>query len=355
MTNEETVMRRAMSCTCFIIPADVLARLAGDKKLPPDTRKALVDSARISDAMRKLRVQNTLLSAVAQDINHGFGVQVAPVPKVLVDDCNKKQLLPGTPVASPKTSKDKTAQRAFVEATSVARFYKQVFGRNSVDDAGLTLLSSVHFGVNYNNAFWNGQQMVYGDGDGKVFTDFTGGNDVIGHELTHGVTQYSLQLAYTGDAGGLNESVSDCFGSMFRQWEANQDVTKADWLIGSDLMGAAAKAKGYTCLRDMSNPASKKALAAQPAKYSQLTPGMDPHYTSGPPNLAFYTACMKQGGKSWDRIGQVWYAALTTSGVNPTMTMPQFAARTRQVATQLYPKEPTVTAAVDAGWKAVGL
>ena len=348
-------MRRAMSCACFIIPADVLTRLAGDKKLPPETRKALMDSARISDAMRSVRTQNSLLSAVTQSMGHGLGQVVAAAPKVSVDDCKNKSNLPGTPLASPKSSKDKTAQRAFNETSSVAKFYKDVFNRNSVDNAGLTLLSSIHYGVNYNNAFWNGQQMVYGDGDGKIFTDFTGGNDVIGHELTHGVTQNSLQLDYSGDAGGLNESMSDCFGSMFRQWEAKQDVTKADWLIGSDLMGPTAKAKGYTCLRDMANPANKKALAAQPTQYSQLTPGMDPHYTSGPPNLAFYTACMKQGGKSWERIGQVWYAALTTSGAKPTMTMPQFAARTRQLATQLYPQQPTVVAAVDAGWKAVGL
>jgi len=348
-------MPRALSCRCFIIPSDVLTRLAGDKKLPPETRKALMDSARVSDAWRNVRTHNALLSSLTQGMEQGLAPVLASKPKVNVDNCQNQSNLPGVPVASPRTSKDKTIQRAFTETTAVARFYKQVFKRNSIDNAGLTLLSSVHYGANYNNAFWNGHQMVYGNGDGKVFVDFTGSNDVIGHELTHGVTQYSLQLGYTGDAGGLNESMSDCFGTMFRQWEAGQDVTQADWLIGSTLMGPVAKSKGYTCLRDMANPASKKALAAQPTQYSQLTPGMDPHYTSGPPNLAFYTACMKQGGKSWERVGQVWYAAMTTSGPKPGMTMPQFAARTRQLATQLYPQQPGVAAAIDAGWKAVGL
>src|SRR5437763_1654500 len=83
-----------------------------------------------------------------------------------------------------------------------------------------------------------------GDGDNSIFVDFTQGNDVIGHELTHGVTQHSLQLDYSDDAGGLNESMSDCFGSMFRQWQANQDAGNADWLIGSDIMGPTARDRG---------------------------------------------------------------------------------------------------------------
>src|SRR5678816_1031186 len=110
----------------------------------------------------------------------------------------------------------------------------------------MTMISSIHYGVRYNNAFWNGSQMTYGDGDGSIFLDFSNANDVIGHELTHGVTQYSLQLNYTNDAGGLNESLSDCFGSMFRQWEENQTVKQADWLIGKDIMGPSAIESGYT-------------------------------------------------------------------------------------------------------------
>jgi Zn-dependent metalloprotease len=126
-------------------------------------------------------------------------------------------------------------------------------------------------------------------------------------------------------------------------------------LIGADIMGPTAKAKGFQCLRDMSNPAAKHCLAPQPTKYSQLKPGMDPHYTSGPPNLAFYTACAALGGKSWERIGQVWYRVMTGFGASPNMKMAMFAARTRQVAAQLYSGQPAVAAAVDKGWKQVGL
>src|SRR5207253_1079115 len=202
---------------------------------------------------------------------------VAAAPAVTVFDCNHGQTLPGAQVLNPATSPDATAKRAFGETTSVAAFYSQVFGRNSIDGAGMTLISSIHYGTNYNNAFWNGAQMTYGDGDASIFVDFTKSNDVIGHELTHGVTQHSLGLNYTNEAGGLNESMSDCFGSMFRQWEAKQNVNQADWLIGKDIMGPAALQRGFTCLRDMANPAAKHCLAPQPTKFSQYKPGMDPH------------------------------------------------------------------------------
>jgi Zn-dependent metalloprotease len=341
-------------CTCCIVPKEVLDRLSHDKTLTQEQRKAMVDTARVSDALRNVRVQAGLLTNVSQSIGAHLAT-LAAAPKVTVYDCKQTQTLPGTPVPKPKASTDATCKRAFNETTKVARFYKQVFKRNSIDNAGMTMMSSVHYGVKFNNAMWNGTQMVYGDGDSKIFVDFTKGNDVIGHELTHGVTQHSLQLGYSDDAGGLNESVSDCFGSMFRQWEASQTVGAADWLIGKDIMGSVAKAKGYTCLRNMANPADKKALAPQPTKYSQITPGMDPHYSSGPPNLAFCVACQTAGGKSWETVGQVWYAVLTSSGPHPTMKMKDFANRTRQVAGQMFGTKPAVGVAIDKGWKSVGL
>ena len=343
-----------MHCNCQIVPKDVIDRLAGDKQLSAELRKALSHTALVSDEIRKLRVQAGALTNAVQVIG-AHVVELAASPNVTVYDCKSTQNLPGAPVAAPDKSPDPTAKRAFGETKRVAEFYKTIFDRNSIDNAGMTMMSSIHYGVKFNNALWAGSQMVYGDGDGEIFVDFTNGNDVIGHELTHGVTQHTLQLAYNDDAGGLNESLSDCFGSMFRQWEASQDVNSADWLIGSDIMGPTAKARGFKSLRNMANPADTLCLAPQPTLYSQLHPGMDPHYTSGPPNLAFYVTCKEAGGKSWEKIGQVWYTALTSSGRHPHMKMTDFANRTRQVASQKYPADTSVAAAVNKGWKQVGL
>ena len=197
--------------------------------------------------------------------------------------------------------------------------------------------------------------MTYGDGDGQIFVDFTLGNDVIGHELTHGVTQYSAGFSYSNEAGGLNESMSDVFGSMFRQWQAGQDVNSADWLIGSNIMGPVARTRGFTCLRDMANPAAAHCLAPQPTTFSQYHAGMDPHYSSGIPNFAFFKAAKASGGHSWEKVGRIWYKALTGFPPSPTMLMSQFANRTRSLCQSMFPGDAAVTNAVTNAWSAVGL
>ena len=343
-----------MACTCHIVPQDVLRRLAEDRSLDAAQRKAFADTAKIDIEFRKLRAQAARLSRAAEAIAGPAAREAAP-PTISIYTCNHTQTLPGTPINNPGGSTDPTAKRVYLETVALAEFYQTVFGRNSIDGAGMALISSIHYGVKYNNAFWNGSQMTYGDGDGAIFVDFSAGNDVIGHELTHGVTQHTLKLGYSGDAGGLNESISDCFGSMFRQWQAGQTAGQADWFIGKDIMGPAAIAKGLICLRDMANPAAAHCLAPQPTQYSQITPGMDPHYSSGPPNLAFCVACKAAGGKSWETVGQVWYRSLTGFGPSPNLKMKAFANRTRAVVAQLYPGNAALAAAVDGGWKHVGL
>lgn len=347
------------TCKCFIVPQSVLERLSKDKKLSAEEQKSFADAAQLSKEVRKMRISNGKLSTLSQSIlptsfTVAAAAAVAP-PAVSVFNCNNGTSLPGTPVVNPGSSADATAKRTFTETTEVAKFYKTLFGRNSIDNANMTLLSSIHYSVKYNNAFWDGTQMTYGDGDGNIFVDFTKSNDVIAHELTHGVTQFSANLNYTNEAGGLNESMSDVFGSMFRQWRANQTVSAADWLIGKDIMGPGAIARGFTCLRDMSKPNASHCLAPQPIKFSQYRPGMDPHESSGIPNFAFYKAATAIGGKSWEKAGKIWYQALTGFAPSPSLKMSKFAKRTRDLAKSLFPSDPTVFTAVDKAWKAVGL
>lgn len=342
----------ACPCGCQIVPNKVLRRLAEEADLSEQVRRQMVDTALVDLEVRKLRAQALQLARVSGAIAPVAAMALAPAPSVTVYDCQHGQTLPGAPIGHPEDSADASARRTFTETRAVADFYKQVFNRNSIDGAGMTLLSSIHFGSGYNNAQWNGAQMIYGDGDGSIFLDFTLGNDVIGHELTHGVTQHTLQLVYANESGGLNESLSDVFGSMFRQWRAGQAVTAADWLIGKDIMGPAALAKGYTCLRDMANPAGAHCLAPQISHYRDYQPGMDPHESSGVANFAFYTAAIAIGGHSWDRLGQVWYKAMTGNGAKPNLKMAAFANLTRQAAGALF---PTDVAAIDQAWKQVGL
>jgi Zn-dependent metalloprotease len=346
-----------MTCNCFIVPQDVLNRFASDPDLTEEIRRAFALTARVSEKIRAVRDSEMELSieTLAYLLPKASDSALCTPPPSEVYDCQHSMSLPGVRVPNPPTSADATVKRAAVEATAVAKFYCDVFKRDSLDDHHITLLSSVHYGKDFNNAFWNRSQMAYGDGDGQIFVDFTVGNDVIGHELTHGVTQYSAAFVYSNEAGGLNESISDVFGSMFRQWQASQDVNSADWLIGHEIMGPKAKARGYTCLRDMANPAAAHCLAPQPTHFSQYHAGMDPHYSSGIPNLAFYKTCMAAGGHSWDIVGQIWYKALTGFPPSPNMLMSAFANRTRSLAKSMYPGNATIQSAVNNAWTAVGL
>ncbi|MBL8473783.1 MAG: M4 family metallopeptidase [Rhodocyclaceae bacterium] len=345
-----------MICHCRIIPPNVLERLSQDKRLTEAERKHFFNMAAYEAHWRKLRTVALLSSSHAAALGSmSATVAAAAAPAITVYNCANGTNLPGAPVPNPGSSTDVTAKRTFVETTGVADFYRQIFKRNSVDNLGMTLQSSIHYGVKYNNAFWNGQQMTYGDGDGNIFVDFTLGNDVIAHELTHGVTQFTARLGYSNQAGGLNESMSDVFGSMFRQWSAKQNVKQADWLIGSDIMGPGAKAHGYTCLRDMAKPGAAHCLAPQPTHFSEFKPNMDPHESSGIPNLAFYKAAVAIGGYSWEKAGQVWYQALVAYRPSPSMKMRTFANRTRRQAKLLFRADPSVFKAIDAAWIAVGL
>ncbi len=349
-----------MTCTCFIIPNDILKHFASDPELSDEIRRGFAYTAAVSKEVRLVREQQQALTLSLAALPPAFPPP-GPFPKIHflpscpVYDCHHGTSLPGAPVANPGMSADATVKRAATETEAVAKFYWDVFKRDSLDGHHMTLISSVHYSTNFNNAFWNGAQMTYGDGDGKVFVDFTLGNDVIGHELTHGVTQHTAGFAYANEPGGLNESMSDVFGSMFRQWRAGQDVNAADWLIGHDIMGPVSKGKGYTCLRDMANPASAHALAAQPTHFSQYHAGMDPHYSSGIPNFAFYKAAKAAGGHSWDKVGPIWYKALTGFPPSPNMKMKDFANRTRSLSTSMYPGDTAIKNAVNKAWTAVGL
>ena len=344
-------------CRCYIVPIKVIERLAKDTSLSAAARQSFQDALRFEKEWRKTRAQAATMMRVArQSLMSGqTALAAAAPPAVLLFDCQHGTSLPGVPIAKPGSSGDVTVKRCSVETAAVAAFFQKEFNRNSLDNAGLTLQSSVHYSVNYNNAGWTGSQMIYGDGDGNIFLDFTKSNDVIGHELAHGLTQYTAGFVYKNQPGGLNESMSDVFGTMFRQWRAGHNVNKADWLIGKEIMGPAAKARGYTCLRDMANPAAAHCLAPQPTKFSQYHDGMDPHESSGIPNLAFYKAAKAIGGMSWKKAGQVWYHALNDFPPSPNMKMATFADRTRTLAASLFSGDPGVKTAVHKAWKAVGL
>lgn len=260
---------------------------------------------------------------------------------------------------------DESVDEAYDGLGATWELYHQGFSRNSLDDAGMELIATVHYGQDFQNAFWDGEQMIFGDGDGVYFQSFTNAVDVIGHELTHGVVQYTAGLIYLAQPGALHESIADCFGAMVKQRLRGQSAEEADWLIGEGLF--TDRVQGVA-LRSMKAPGTayddpvlgKDPQPASMADYADLPHDEENdnggvHVNSGIPNRAFYLAATGIGGSSWEGAGPLWYDALTSSGLPKDADFATFAAATLEAATARHGGESTQRAAVAEAWRAVGV
>ena len=276
--------------------------------------------------------------------------------------------LPGSVVRREKDppSGDPAVDEAFDGAGITYDLFLDHYERNSIDDAGMHLISTVHYQQGYDNAFWNGEQMVYGDGDEdlpeeeRLFNRFTAAVDVIGHELAHGVTQFEAKLAYWEQSGALNESFSDIFGSLVKQKKFNQMAEQADWLIGAGLFTSNVKG---VAIRSMKEPGTayddpllgKDPQPAHMKHYVNTTSDNGGvHINSGIPNRAFYLAAVAMGGYAWEKAGKIWYITLRDR-LREKSDFQDAARLTWNVAGELYGKNSPEQKAVRKGWEGVGI
>ena len=271
--------------------------------------------------------------------------------------------LPGRPVRAEGEDpvQDLAVNQAYEGTGATWTMYDECFGRDSIDGAGLVLTSTVHYDRGYANAFWDGSQMVFGDGDGEIFGAFTASLDVTGHELTHGVTQYTANLTYEGQSGALNESMSDVFGSLAKQHHLGHSTETADWLIGAGLFRPGVQG---VALRSMKAPGTayddpRLGKDPQPDHMSGYIETEDDnggvHLNSGIPNRAFYLTAAELGGNAYDDPGKIWYATLTSGSLSETATFADFAAATQAAARELFGDDSPQQTAVTKAWQTVGV
>ena len=334
-------------CVCHIIPSSMLRKLA----LHPDTgakeRDALLASA---DATAFARGERSAAGFAAF-----AAVRVSDAKKHRdVFDAGGTKKIPGRLVRSeggPATP-NVIANEAYDSTGVTYDFYAEQLSRNSIDGRGLKLESTIHSGRAPDNAFWNGSRMIFGDAttNGPFIGSFTATVDVVAHELTHGVTQYTVPgggLDYVDQSGALNESWSDVFGSIVKQWSLQQDVQHADWLIGAGLM----KPKFGKALRSMKEPGTAWSGDDQPKDMDGFVEGGDVHTNSGIPNRAFCLAATALGGNSWDKSGRIWYRALAL--LTPQASFAEAAHATIQAATLLFGADGAEVKAVTQAWRTV--
>ncbi|HEX8346001.1 MAG TPA: M4 family metallopeptidase [Actinoplanes sp.] len=347
-----TVVPRTLNC---ITPPYILQSLldSDDARIRRAALDTLITTAR-------LRGERGIRSALA-------GVGAAPVGgRRTIFDCRNGIVLRLATIARSEGGPavaDESVNRAYDGFGITRDFLRDVFERDSIDGLGMRLHGYVHRGSRYNNAFWDGSEMVFGDGDGIIFSDFTGSLDVIAHELAHGVTEFTAGLEYHGQSGALNESASDVFGSMVKQWALKQSAADADWLIGADVFTPAISADGLRSLKAPGTAFDNHLLGKDPQPghmddYVEL-PDTDEgdfggvHINSGIPNRAFYLVATAIGGNSWDAAGHIWFESLRACA--HLTQFAEFADTTHRKAGELYGDGSAERQAVADAWNTVGV
>jgi Zn-dependent metalloprotease len=340
---------------CTIVPPHILEH-AADHHDDEQVRELLQRTIDIDGASRRTRVTAQLTAGVPSPTG-------GAAPNRALHDAAHRENLPGRTVRSEggAPSRDAQADQVYDWLGATYAFYSEVYGRNSIDGAGLPLVASVHYSTDYDNAFWEGSQMVYGDGDQRLFSTFTGPLDVTGHELTHGVTQYSGGLDYNGQSGALNESLSDVFGSLVKQYHLGQTADQADWLIGQGMFTAQVHGVALRSMKDPGTAYDDPALGKDPqpahmdhfVRTTQDNGGV--HVNSGIPNRAFYLAAAAIGGHAWEKAGRIWYETLTSGRVPTSSDFATFAGMTAETAGKLFGMKGSESEAVRQAWSTVGV
>jgi Zn-dependent metalloprotease len=342
----------ALAQHCTILPPHIGDALARNGDEPE--REAALDSLALDRSLVAMRLHNRIA-----------GATITPLAKLApnglsrsIYDAKNAESLPGTLVRGEKdpSAGDVAVDEAYDGLGATYRFFEQAYARDSIDDEGMPLLATVHFGRKYDNAFWNGTQMVFGDGDGELFNRFTIALDVIGHELGHGVTEDEAGLVYQNQPGALNESMSDVFGSLVKQHALGHTAAEADWLIGAGLFTDRVRGVAIRSMKAPGTAYDDPILGKDPqpdrmSKYVR-TPRDNGgvHINSGIPNKAFYLVSTALGGYAWERAGKIWYEALRSVQVRPTTGFKRFAAVTVDIAAQLYGVDSAEQRAVSSGW-----
>lgn len=276
-------------------------------------------------------------------------------------DAGQTQTLPGTQVRSEgqPSDGDIAVDEAYDYLGITHDFFWKNYQRDSLDNKGLVLIGTVHYGREYQNAFWNGQQMVFGDGDGEIFNRFTIAIDVVAHELSHGVTETEAGLIYFEQSGALNESLSDVFGSLVKQYHLKQRADQADWIIGEGLLAKGINGKG---LRSMSEPGTAYddpllGKDPQPAHMNDFVKTREDnggvHVNSGIPNRAFYLAATALGGNAWEKAGYAWYDTVCDRALAQDADFATFAKLTISHGEKRSGSEAAT--AIEQAWKTTGV
>ncbi|MBC3786422.1 M4 family metallopeptidase [Spirosoma utsteinense] len=310
-------MKKHVGCLCQIIPPFIIDELKkAGVAIPTNTRT-------ISREFRERRADQLALRSSQSAL-------VTPPTKnadrfVYDSNTTQHQRLLLVRKEGGAATVDPIVNTVYENAGIIREYYKTAFNYLSVDNHGADLILNVHFGQNYANAFWDGDEMTFGDGDGEVFINLANALDVAGHELTHGVVQYTAGLTYQGQPGALNEHYADVFGSVIKQVSKKQTAATADWLIGDEIMGPSLQGQALRSMKAPGTAYDNPLMGKDPqpdhmnAIYKGTGDNGGVHINSGIPNKVFFLVAT---GIETDKAALLWFETLKT--LKPTTNFKSF-------------------------------
>ncbi|MFI8875787.1 M4 family metallopeptidase [Streptomyces sp. NPDC055243] len=255
---------------------------------------------------------------------------------------------------------DAAVDEAYDGLVAASTFMAEVLGRDSITVSNLPLAAVVHHDRRYNNAYWNGEYLVLGDGDEEIFSRFTQCPEVIASEVWPGVPEVSA-ISFGGESGALNISIRDVFASLTKQYARGQSVDEADWVVGAGLLAPSLHGVGLRSLKAPGTAYDNDVLGRDPQPdhmrnyvHTERDNG-GVHLNGGIPNRAFYLVAAALGGNAWERAGRIWWDALTSGEVGELPLFADWARLTTRAAIARYSEGSEEHRATLAAWDAVGV
>lgn len=343
-----------------------------------ELRQGLEHTLRISEHYHGADPKFRRFRSVAEEPVPGVGTYVPGQkpgqPECFVYTCGESSSVPGKVVLNDwdeeTQAKDKDAPQLRRWMQAYLGWLKDRAGLNSIDNNGYDLHFSVHYGRKYNNAFWDGKQMVTGDGDGVLFNPLHLDPTVSDHEIEHGATEFDAGveykgskrkggLDYSGESGGINEHYSDAaaiFAGVARSGKSVEQMTRADWLIGAIAMVGnnrdGQKSALRSFLKEIAYDRDDIGRDSQIKHYKDYR-GQDVHDTSGISNHALYLAAQKIGGNINETLAPIW--AKARRKLHATATFREHYLATVEAANELFPDRPEIAKSIADAWKEVGV
>lgn len=281
----------------------------------------------------------------------------------LIYDAQHTRKLPGRLVRSegqPPTG-DPAVDEAYHDLGICYDFFWEIFRRDSIDGAGGVLQATVHYEHRFNNAFWDGTRVVFGDGDDQLFNRFTVAIDVIASLVAEGMIKAETNLREFGQSGALANALADVFGQLVKQYIFHQTADQADWLVAAGLL--TPRVRGVA-LRSMKAPGTayddpvlgKDPTVAHMHNYVRISEDKGGvHINSGIPSHAFYLTAIRMGGYAWEKAGRIWYETLRNARLRPNTSFRTFARLTIVKAGQLFGHDSLEQQVVREAWSSVGI